>query len=51
MADLCDRCNRDDAQDEHECPYQVEMAWSFERDDLPLCNCCSDCTSRCAADV
>jgi hypothetical protein len=35
------------AQEEHPCPYQVEM----DGNDDNYCNCCSECTENCAMDV
>lgn len=48
---LCSRCNRDEAQEEHTCPYEEEMSYNTEYEDLSLCDCCDDCQSNCAGDI
>jgi len=43
---LCDRCEEQPADDLHECPFKSEID-----DDKTLCNCCSECTMRCADEI
>lgn len=49
--EMCTRCNREEAQPEHKCPYSVEMRYNENYEDLPDCNCCNDCESTCAGDI
>jgi len=43
----CSRCNNNDAQQEHSCPYAEEI--NGDRDSL--CDCCSDCEHECCMDI
>lgn len=43
----CSRCNNNDAQEEHTCPYAEEI----NGDSDSLCDCCSDCEHECCMDI
>ena len=43
----CLRCKKNDAEDEHTCPYAEDIF----NDCKSLCNCCSDCQHDCARDI
>lgn len=54
MAEPCSACPRfkknppNEATEElHECPYQADV----NNDPTPICDCCEDCASECAADI
>ena len=44
---LCDRCEFNQATDDHTCPYAEEIHDDYS----PVCNCCYDCTQWCADDI
>jgi hypothetical protein len=46
LYDSCQNCKSAPAKDPHSCPYNEEMGGLNRQ-----CNCCSDCTRRCAEDV
>ncbi len=43
----CSRCEVNDAQSEHTCPYAEEI----NDDSDSLCDCCSDCEHECYMDI
>jgi hypothetical protein len=43
----CSRCEVNDAQSEHTCPYAEEI----NNDSDSLCDCCSDCEHECCMDI
>jgi hypothetical protein len=43
----CSRCEINDAQSEHTCPYAEEI----NNDSDNLCDCCSDCEHECCMDI
>lgn len=43
----CSHCKRNDAQEEHTCPYQSEI----NDDNESLCDCCDECTDNCLMDI
>ena len=43
----CSRCEVNDAQSEHTCPYAEEI----NDDGDSLCDCCSDCEHECCMDI
>ena len=43
----CPRCHIRDMEDDHPCPYAVEI----EDDNETMCNCCSKCEHECAMDI
>lgn len=43
----CSRCNNNDAQQEHTCPYAEEINGDCEG----LCDCCTDCEHECYMDI
>ena len=43
----CPNCKKGDAQQEHTCPYSVEI----NDDSETLCNCCIDCENECSGDI
>lgn len=45
--DKCSRCDINDEQSEHVCPYYEEI----NKDSDSLCNCCSDCENKCRNDI
>lgn len=49
--EMCDKCNRDEAAPKHPCPYDVEMSYNKDEDEIYHCNCCDDCYSNCAGDI
>jgi len=44
--DKCSRCDKNDAQDSHTCPYQREI-----NDNDDECDCCSECEHECCMDI
>ena len=46
-SDKCSRCEVNDAQSEHTCPYAEEI----NDDSDSLCDCCSDCEHECCMDI
>ena len=44
---LCSRCERNEAESPHSCPYQSDI----NDDRKSLCNCCDDCYSNCLGDI
>lgn len=45
--ELCCNCDKNDALEDHECPFKVEI----HDDEDTLCNCCEECMYECAMDV
>ena len=45
--ELCERCEKKEAQSEHMCPFKFEIYDDKEY----KCNCCSECELECAMDV
>lgn len=43
----CSKCEVNDAQLEHTCPYSEEI----NDDSDSLCDCCSDCEYQCCMDI
>lgn len=45
---LCEKCQKNKPEKKsHTCAYRVEI----NEDKETLCNCCRDCTARCAENV
>lgn len=44
---LCQRCEENEGQEMHSCPYKREMWGRFEEQ----CNCCEDCKDVCYGDI
>lgn len=43
----CSRCNKNEAQEEHACPYAEEINDDAES----LCECCDECRHECCMDI
>ena len=43
----CERCNKNDGEDLHVCPYQEDV----NGDEETLCNCCTDCVNTCVDEI
>jgi len=43
----CPKCEKNESEDEHPCPYKIEL---FD-DEESLCDCCMECRFNCAMDV
>lgn len=43
----CEKCQVNDACDDHTCPYAEEI----NNDSESTCNCCDECTQECAMDI
>ncbi len=43
----CDRCNCNDCESDHVCPYKNEI----NDDDETLCNCCDACKDECLMSI
>lgn len=43
----CSRCEKNPQQEEHYCPFQLEI----NDDENFLCDCCDECTHECAMDI
>jgi hypothetical protein len=44
---LCSRCQYNEAQSPHTCPYAAEIADDRET----LCTCCDECETQCCQDI
>jgi hypothetical protein len=44
---LCEKCNVNEAQEEHICPYKAEI----NDDTETLCTCCEERKQECADDI
>jgi len=47
VMDQCERCEKNEAQEPHLCPF----AWEIEGNDLDLCTCCEECEDDCAMEI
>lgn len=45
---LCQSCQKEPAQERHECPFQAEINGEESAD---YCNCCDDCRQNCLMDI
>lgn len=43
----CSRCQKNDASEDHTCPYAEEINDDHES----LCDCCADCEHECCMDI
>jgi len=43
----CSRCQKNDASEDHTCPYAEEINDDHES----LCDCCADCEYECGMDI
>lgn len=43
----CQHCNKNEATEEHTCPYAEEI----NNDSESMCNCCDECCHECAMDI
>ena len=46
----CQRCDHNEATEEHACPYDEELS-NLPHDELLLCNCCASCAKECYWDT
>lgn len=45
--ELCERCNKNSADEKHSCPYQDEIHNCNEL----FCNCCESCYDECIKSI
>lgn len=46
VAEKCQRCGGEPADEPHECPFASEIY-----NNCDLCNCCDHCRGECAMDI
>ena len=44
---LCWKCQKNEASEDHTCPYESEI----NGDDETMCNCCSECEYDCGQEI
>ena len=47
LANLCPRCERNEKQEIHPCPFDCEI----NPDNIRMCDCCEECTQMCRDDI